>query len=104
MHNNTVRQNVARGAALLDEKMPGWEDKIDLERLSMYDGCDCILGQLAGMYHRGRAHLRINLGDGYDYGFHAQKWDKDGNFIAGTSWDNLQYEWTRLLISRKASR
>lgn len=35
-----------RGAALLDEKMPGWHDKIDLERLQLASLTQCVLGQL----------------------------------------------------------
>lgn len=37
---------VARGAALLDERMPGWAARIDLDRLELDDTDRCILGQL----------------------------------------------------------
>jgi len=42
----TVQARVARGAALLDEKLPGWDQRIDLDRLNLGDCFTCILGQL----------------------------------------------------------
>lgn len=47
----TGTEAVASGAQLLDEKYPGWYDKIDLEALNIMDGCSCICGQL-GEYER----------------------------------------------------
>lgn len=37
---------VARGAALLDEKRPGWFNEIDLDDLMLASGRQCVLGQL----------------------------------------------------------
>jgi hypothetical protein len=43
---STVAERVARGAALLDETVPGWDQRIDLDLLDV-DCCErCILGQL----------------------------------------------------------
>lgn len=44
----TAHELVARGAELLDEKLPGWADQIDVDHLYMASGCRCVLGQLAG--------------------------------------------------------
>ena len=41
---------VARGVALLDEKVPGWRERIALGRLNMDDPVRCIVGQL-GIWH-----------------------------------------------------
>jgi len=41
-----ARRAVAKGAALLDERTPGWASKIDLEELYLGDGRRCVLGQL----------------------------------------------------------
>jgi hypothetical protein len=41
------RIRVERGAALLDERLPGWAKQIDLTILDLSSGCDCVLGQLA---------------------------------------------------------
>lgn len=45
---NPYTEEAARGAALLDEKNPGWADRIDLSALSMGNPDRCILGQLYG--------------------------------------------------------
>jgi hypothetical protein len=44
--NLTPEQRVANGAAWLDEDRPGWESKIDLARLDIASGIDCICGQV----------------------------------------------------------
>lgn len=54
-----TKDSVQLGAAFLDGHVPGWEDRIDPERLDLGDGCDCILGQLYGRYEDGLAELRL---------------------------------------------
>jgi hypothetical protein len=39
-------QAVTKGAALLDKKMPGWANDIDLGLLKLSSNVDCVLGQL----------------------------------------------------------
>ena len=47
-----LEARVARGVALLDERIPGWRDRIDLTQLDMCEGarlpngCGCIGAQL----------------------------------------------------------
>ena len=48
-----LSRHVTKGAALLDKTRPGWADEIDVERLDLLDGCDCVLGQLHGGYEKG---------------------------------------------------
>jgi hypothetical protein len=55
-----ARQRVERGAALLDEKSPGWREKVDPETLEMSSGCGCILGQVYGDYMGGLHRLASN--------------------------------------------
>lgn len=43
---DTVEARVARGAAWLDEKYPGWYSKIDLSVLDISDCYQCVLGQV----------------------------------------------------------
>ena len=43
---STVTERVARGAALLDEKIPGWDSRIDLDVLDIDSCAQCILGQV----------------------------------------------------------
>jgi hypothetical protein len=43
---STVAERAERGAALLDARRPGWWREIDLGRLDIIDGCNCVAGQL----------------------------------------------------------
>jgi len=47
------RETIQNGASLLDNHMPNWYDKIDLEKLDMFSCEHCILGQLYGTFHAG---------------------------------------------------
>ena len=42
-----TKAQVAKGAKMLDEKVPGWADKINTKKLVMRNNTNCILGQLA---------------------------------------------------------
>jgi hypothetical protein len=44
---------VARGAALLNERVPGWRERLQLRRLHMEDCEQCVLGQIYGDYVMG---------------------------------------------------
>ena len=41
----TRADRIERGMTLFDDKMPGWIDKIDLDRLDQADGEACVVGQ-----------------------------------------------------------
>lgn len=43
---DTVQQRVQAGAVLLDQKMPGWHEKIDPGTLDLHSKQQCVLGQL----------------------------------------------------------
>lgn len=47
MHMLTPDEAVANGAQLLDEKYPGWYEKIDLEHFWINSTIHCVCGQLA---------------------------------------------------------
>jgi len=53
-------KSVDNGAALLDERLPGWRDHIDPNTLELADGCNCILGQLFGDYGKGIDILAVS--------------------------------------------
>jgi hypothetical protein len=65
MTGATLAGRVKRGAALLDEKRPGWAGEIVLDRLAM-NSCNCILGQLYDSYFAapgcdaGRSEIRFS--------------------------------------------
>ena len=44
------RQEVERGAGLLDEERPGWRERVDLDSLDLGSCSRCVLGQLLGDY------------------------------------------------------
>lgn len=47
------KQRIDRGAALLDEKKPGWAGEIDISTLNVDSYFDCVLGQLYGTFALG---------------------------------------------------
>ena len=58
MYRNPMEDRAAVGAALLDEWMPGWAERIELEELDLGSPRRCVLGQLYGGYGRGLDLLR----------------------------------------------
>lgn len=116
---------VARGAALLDTREPGWERRVDPARLHMADGYYCILGQLFGDYNVGIHAIGIFSGTGRhhaepqdneqaaacDFGFLADEdWDEDRDYYAGVeplgdqpfTYADLNAAWLTLLLARRA--
>lgn len=71
-----IEKRVQQGIALLDEKNPGWESKIDLKILSMADCRVCILGQLYTEYSLGLKAIDICSRQEHSYGF---DWDFSNN-------------------------
>lgn len=71
---------VAKGAALLDEKRPGWERQIDLGTLDVQNGTCCVTAQLSGTqaWFTGMRQLGLTEGDSGTYvahGFNAESYD-----------------------------
>lgn len=54
-----ARLRVARGAAYLDDVMPGWYRQIDAATLELGDGRCCVLGQLHGDFRLGLGRSAI---------------------------------------------
>lgn len=54
-------ERARKGAALLDEKVPGWRSRVHALKLDMKDCTLCVLGQLYGHYERGVFDL-VNRG------------------------------------------
>ncbi len=69
---DTIAERVARGAALLDERRPGWAGEVNAERLEMNDCYECVLGQLFGGFIDGWAALDLDDKDTPDCGFEAE--------------------------------
>lgn len=61
---------VRKGAALLDERVPGWADRIDRMRLAVSDGNACVLAQVVGKHYAyGLRLVSLSPKDGPMYGF-----------------------------------
>lgn len=56
---DAARSRAARGAALLDDRDPGWAGRIDTDGLALGDGAACVLGQLWGEYRLGLGRSRV---------------------------------------------
>jgi len=57
-------QQIAKGASLLDEKWPGWENVISLDTLDIGSSCDCVIGQLyPGIEFPGVTYELFPIGD-----------------------------------------
>ena len=95
--NLTPQQRVANGVKLLNEEMPGWYNKINLNTLRVQSSFSCPLGQLFGDYLAGINQLLDNPHVAEDlstepfsifpsvkYGFFARRYFDDEDFNALT--------------------
>ena len=103
MGDSDDRERAARGAKLLDEKLPRWSDKIDREKLSMKCGLSCILGQCyagyeAGLYELGFDNNRSEDGDAVQNGFVLN----DVTEREDHEWSKLKEIWISLIEERQA--
>ena len=98
----SARARVASGAELLDDLMPGWHDRIDLNSMHVSSPSRCVLGQLypGGLpdpYCAGIAALGINDEDDEDVDLGFQ--------TAGEAWEYgvLTVEWRAQTEMRRAA-
>jgi hypothetical protein len=96
---DTITERVARGAALLDEKEPGWDKQIDLDRLYVGSPCDCVLGQLHHRFWKGVDRLSLE-GRTQEHGFMWHARDDSGRDVEV---DALDAAWRELIESRRAA-
>lgn len=54
-----IPEEIKAGMALLDEKVPGWREKVNPQQLNMAYCFTCILGQVFGEYTHGLKRLGI---------------------------------------------
>jgi hypothetical protein len=64
---------VAKGVALLDEEMPGWAARIDLDVLDIQSGTKCVTAQLSRTndWRAGMDQLDLTAGDDGTYVAHG---------------------------------
>lgn len=95
-----IEERVRRGAELMDEKMPGWFLRVDLDSLDMASPCRCVLGQLNGNFFDSAALLWNEAqGDAMTnsrlHGF---------NLIAGSSCESLESAWKSEIRRRRREK
>jgi hypothetical protein len=96
-------QQIAKGVAFLDEKVPGWLDRIDIGRLDLRTGMYCVLGQLHDGDADGGAHA-LGLGrsaistEAVAHGF------DDGGACVAPPTRPLTEEWKAALRKLRAER
>lgn len=64
----TIQERVRAGVSLLDEQVPNWWNRIDLDELDIGSCYNCVLGQLFGGFIKGWNSLRLKFNI-EDYGF-----------------------------------
>lgn len=97
-----VAERVAKGAAFLDERTPGWWQRIDLSSLDMDDADQCVFGQVCGPYHESAIEIfGNNWGAPAAHGFNAE-----GGERTYAEWAfeiaELDAEWRRAIAARTA--
>jgi hypothetical protein len=92
LRSEPTSKRVARGAQLLDEKVPGWERRIHVGTLDIATTTHCVLGQVFGSYGRGTALLGLQSRGG-SYGFSRER---------PGEWNELNAEWRRFLAERQS--
>lgn len=99
-----IAERVKRGAALLDEKRPGWWQRIDLGRLDVASDCDCVGGQLPGGYGKVADDL---FGPGVTFSLEVSHgFEADGDFEGGDAGEfaALTEAWRSLILARRAAQ
>jgi hypothetical protein len=94
-------ERVARGATLLDERVPGWRSLVKPADLRMTDGSTCIVGQLSlagawerylyGPYTSGLEALGLTDQEAHQHGFvtyydGTEEMDYDGTAALTEHW------------------
>jgi len=95
---STVAERVARGAELLDETLPGWDERIDLAWLELSSCYRCVIGQLfTGGLFPGGAYTP------YGFGISVLGIDRGSHYgFDGHDADELNGEWRRVITKRRA--
>ena len=86
---------VKRGIAWLDANIPGWLDKIDLERLDLRVCDRCVVGQVLGSYNNLFDATAPAWEDRFAMGFNARI--PFGNSIL---WQDLTNQWKKQIKAR----
>ncbi len=84
-----VAARVALGVAWIDENVPGWGDRVDLDCLDIGNRRNCVIGQLFGDYFYGPLPRREAMALGF------QRTADDGYGV-------LESLWRQVVAARRA--
>lgn len=90
-----------RGAAFLDERLPGWADMIDLDTFNLETTCGCVVGQIESAQHpRRRTPTYNRFDEGLDaLGVTQAEAHRYGFF--GMNGGSVDATWRRLIRARQ---
>jgi len=92
---------VKRGAALLDERVPGWADRINTDTLDISHGMRCVTAQVSGGSWRNGMYLLGLEWDGYiEHGFHVRFSDHETEQETDCMFDLLRDYWYDEITTR----
>lgn len=94
---STEAERVEAGAAYWDEKIPGWEDRVNEQRLDTESRCHCVARQLLGAWE-GLVPKKMSFGRSQSLGMAALS-----ESPAGREWEYeaLNREWRSQIAKRR---
>ena len=101
--NNRIAKRVAKGAALLDIKRPGWEKEVNIYSINMNSPYACILGQIYHNYAWGLDSLELESNwSAKRYGFELTGWQRRNFVSAQLNGQKIKDAWIDEINSRKS--
>lgn len=97
----TIAERVAAGAQWLNDNVPDWWQRIDLDRLDVRSECRCVLGQIYGHYS---VAPKTAWWSDPDHGY--GKWLADWRGFDTATDDEVEAltaEWRRVIEAHRAS-
>jgi hypothetical protein len=104
-----IESRVAAGAAWLDERVPGWTDRVALSYLNINSPFSCVLGQVYetegraagvnGFYYVQRELMRNDNEMAIALGFNASKGEYEDR---AAEMPVLTEAWCRLILAKRA--
>ncbi|MFC3454061.1 hypothetical protein [Amycolatopsis speibonae] len=99
----SLSARVRRGVALLDEKVPGWHQRVGPDLNMGYPHTD-VLGKVFGSFYRGRLELGLSSGDSRALGFEGDEevpWRSWASVVRGD--ETLTRLWRFVVRQRQAA-
>lgn len=101
-----LRERVKLGAQLLDERLPYWVDRVDVDALEVDSRRRCVLAQATGLrYDDALSALDLSFADTYRFGFALPNvdWQRGGVLRGLERYERLTEIWRELIERRRAT-